>query len=340
MMKQTIFLKSVTVFGLLLVTANVNARPDWIDKEPVNYPHQQFVTATGSASKLELAKDRALANLVKVFELKIQEESIARSDTQVNVKDGEETVSKADRLERQISVQTDKVIDGARVVETWQDEEVFTYHALAILDRTQAGNNIRQEMSRLDDETETELDQVKKLTDPLQVMTGLNRALVNQQQRLSLQKMLKVIDLKGMGRSSLWSQAELNNQLEEALLNLKIGAVADKDPIGGLEKTLKAAMGNAGMPAVKGMGDYTLVVSLDVQDLGKREGWYWLRGKLSLKMVQVSSGQIRGEKQWPLKSSALERRETDDRLMSRVSKTLNKELKTVILSFATGTINN
>ena len=93
---------------------------------------------------------------MKVFELKIREESVSRSDTQVNVKEGEESYTKSSRLQQQISVRTDKVIDGARIAETWYDEEVLTYHALAVVDRKQAGNNIRQEMSRLDDETETE----------------------------------------------------------------------------------------------------------------------------------------------------------------------------------------
>lgn len=342
-MKKTVSPASLWIMALALVHSCVYAdsKPDWVDGESESFPYGQFITATGSASKAELAKDRALANLVKIFELKIQEESITRSDTRVNIKDGEESFTKSDRLEQQISVRTDKVIDGARIAESWHDEEVFVYHALAVLERKQAGNNIRQEMLRLDDETETELSQVKKLRDPLRVMAGLNRALDNQRQRLSLQRMLKVIDLSGKGRSPQWSLAELRHQLDEALNNLQIATATDSDPIGGLEQALQSAMGNAGVPAVNsGMSNYTMVASLDVQDLGKREGWYWLRGKLSLKLIEASSGKIRARKQWPLKVSALQRTETDSRLMTQVSKVLNKDLKAVILSFATGTTEN
>jgi len=149
--------------------------------------------------------------------------------------------------------------------------------------------------------------------------------------------MLKVVDLSGSGRRSLFSLAELSGRLDSFLQTMKIATATDNDPVGGLEQALKSAMGNAGFPAANAMPDYTLVIALDVKDLGKREGWYWLRGKLSLKLIESSSGKIRGHKQWPLKVSALQRTETDSRLMTQVTKILNKDLKAVVLSFATGT---
>ena len=338
-MKNKLLLKSVWAAGLLCFVqgAYSASQPEWINAASEAYPHEHFVTATGSSSQPELAKDRALANLMKVFELKIREDSVTRSDTQVNVKDGEESYTKSRRLQQQISVHTDKIIDGARIAETWYDEEVLTYHALAVVDRKQAGNNIRQEMSRLDDETETELKQSSAQKDPLRIMANLYQALQNQKQRSTLQKMLKVVDLSGKGRTALYSQAELSGKLDSFLQEMKIATATDNDPVGGLEQALKSAMGNAGFPAVNGMPDYTLVIGLDVKDLGKQEGWYWLRGKLSLKLIESSSGKIRGRKQWPLKISALQRTETDTRLMTQISKVLNKDLKAVVLSFATGT---
>ena len=137
MMKKHFFLKSVWMLVLLAIaqTACSSSRPNWVDVESETYPHEKFVTATGSASKPELAKDRALANLVKVFELKIQEQSTTRSDTQVNVKNGDEDFITSNRLQQQISVHTDKVIEGARIVENWLDDDVLTYHALAVLER-------------------------------------------------------------------------------------------------------------------------------------------------------------------------------------------------------------
>jgi hypothetical protein len=232
-------------------------------------------------------------------------------------------------------VRTDKVIQGARIAETWQDKTVLVYHSLAVLDRKQAGNNIREEMNRLDEETQTELNRSQSQPDPLLSMAALDKALGLQQQRDGLQKTLKVIDLNGRGHPSQWNMADLRGKLESKLQNLHFTATVDNDPIGRLDQALKSAMGNAGFPASNNSASFTLVASLDVQDLGMRQGWYWLRGKLSIKLLEPG-GKVRGRKQWPLKVSALQRNDSESRLMTQVSKKLNQELKAAIIAFSTG----
>lgn len=336
--KQNVVLISLfSFFGLLLSMALVVAddKPGWIESDPGEFPNDQYLTATGSAGKLEVAKDRALANLVKIIELHISESSTTRSDIEVQIKQGDETFSKSHQLSEQISIQTDKVINGARIVASWEDEETRVFHALAVLDRQQAANNIRHEMQRLDDETETELKHAESVSDSLLSMSALDKALLMQQQRLSLQDTLKVIDRNGRGHPAEWNLAELRGRLEQKLQQLKISTAVDHDPMGELERLLKSAMGNAGFPATDETPDFVLVTSLDVQDLGLREGWYWLRAKLTLSMIQAN-GKIRGSQEWPLKVSALQRNDAESRLMTQVSRTLNLQLKSAIIAFATG----
>jgi len=315
--------------------AHADGKPDWVSGDASFYPNSQYLTATGSASKAEVAKDRALGNLVKVFELHIQESSTTTSDTKVNILDDGESYTKKYHLAQHINIRTDKVIQGARVAETWLDKSVFTYHALAILDRKQAGTNIRLEMARLDRETQFELSRSSSQADSLLKMAALNKAVSLQDEREALQKTLKVIDLSGRGLPAKWNAADLRGKLESHLQSLSIATAVDNDPIGRLSQELKSAMGNTGFPAANGSASYTLVASLDVQDLGMRQGWYWLRGKLSVKLVEAN-GKIRGRKQWPLKVSALQRNDSESRLMTQVSKKLNQGLKTAILEFATG----
>jgi len=323
--------------GLFFISSTLSAdsKPDWVEGDAGFYPNSQYMTATGSASNAELAKNRALGNLSKVFETHINESSTTKTDTQVSIKDGAESYTKNTHLAQQIQVRTDKIINGARVAETWKDSVVFTHYALAVLDRSQAGNNIQSEMDRLDSETNVELQRSQSQTDVLLSMSALDAALLLQQERQALQKMLKVIDTRGKGSPSRWSLADLSGQLESKLQSLKIGTTVDNDPIGKLNQLLKSAMGNAGFPAVKGAAEFTLVANLDVQDLGFRQGWYWLRGKLSVKMVGAN-GKVRGRKEWPLKVSALQHNDAESRLMTLVSKSLDAELKPAILAFSTG----
>ena len=317
------------------VKGSSGSKPDWVNGEAGYYPNALYLTATGSASKPELAKDRALANLVKTFEVEVRENTTTRSDTNVSVKDGNESYTKNQRLNQQINLRTDKVVQGARVAESWLDKSVQTYHALAVLDRKQASANIRSEMSRLDQETETELSRSRAQSDPLLSMAALNKALDLQNQRLGMQNSLKVVDTSGRGQPSQWNLAELRGQLESQLQTLRIATSVDSDPLGRLGQALQSAMGNAGFPAANGSSDFSLVANLDVQDLGVRDGWHWLRGKLSVKLVEAN-GKIRGRKEWPLKVSAQQRNDAESRLMSQVSKKLNQELKDSIIAFATG----
>ncbi len=335
---NNIHLTSVILFTSLLIVSRLllaDPKPDWVEGSADFYPNDQYMTATGSASNAELAKDRALNNLSKIFESHIKATTSTKSDTRVSIKDGEESYTKNQHLAEQIQVRTDKIINGARVAETWKDDTVFTYHSLAVLERKQATTNIKQEMQRIDSETQVELERSNAQKDKLLSMSALDKAVLLQLERQTLQKMLKVIDTRGLGSPSQWSLSELKGQLETKLQSLDIGAAVDNDPIGKLDQSLKSAMGNSGFPARSGTSQYMLVASLDVQDLGFRQGWYWLRGKLSVKLVSAS-GKVRGRKQWPLKVSALQHNDAESRLMSQVSVTLNNELKSAVLEFATG----
>lgn len=338
-LRAGLFVGLLAIMQIACVGAGVKSssgdKPDWVDGDAGFYPNNKYLVASGSASNAELAKDRAMGNLSKIFETKIRENSTTTSDTRVSVRDGQESYTKNQRLAQNINIRTDKVINGARIAEIWFDKPVLTYHALAVLDRQQAGNNMRQEMHRLDEETDTELARSNSQPDALMSMAALNKALDLQRQRQALQASLKVIDLSGKGQPSEYNLADLRGRLENKLQSLRITTSVDQDPLGRLDQTLKSAMGNAGFPSANGGGDFTLVANLDVQDLGMREGWHWLRGKLSVRLLEAN-GKVRGRKEWPLKVSALQRNDAESRMMTQVSKKLNNELKPAILSFATG----
>ena len=311
------------------------SKPDWVEGDADMYPNEHYLVASGSASSPELAKDRALGNLVKIFESHIKESSTTQSDTRVQIKNGKESYSKDHHLAQQISIRTDKVIQGARIAETWLDKSVQLHYALAVLDRAQAGNNMRDEMRRLDEETRVELTRSEGQPDGLLAMAALNQAVNLQREREALQKTLKVIDLSGKGAPEQWNMAELRGKLETQLQALRIATHVEADSTGKLDQILRSAMANAGFPAAGNESAYTLVADLDVQDLGLREGWYWLRGKLSVKLIEAN-GKIRGRKEWPMKVSALQRNDAESRMMTQVAQKLDQEIKPAMLSFATG----
>ena len=141
--------------------------PEWVQSEPDMYPNFNYLSATGSAGNAEQAQARALSNLAKIFEVQIREVSTTTQDIQTQKSQDTETVEKRQRVASTVNLKTDKMIQGARVAEQWQNAADLTYHALAVLDRAHAGTNIRTEMNRLDEETQYAMNQRKLRDDDL-----------------------------------------------------------------------------------------------------------------------------------------------------------------------------
>ena len=317
------------------VHVNADGQPDWVNAEPVDYPNASYVYATGSASKAEVAKDRALGNLAKIFELQIRQSSTTTQDVQTHKSEGVESVESTARIASKVNVHTDKMINGARIAEQWQNPDDLTHYALAVLDRTQAGNNIRSEINRLDRETAFTVANADSRQQALLKVADLQDAIVMQSERNSLQKTLKIIDLNGTGKPSGWSLAELIEQQEQALQSLNMRGVVLVDSVGGLDKILQAAMANAGFAPSSDDAGFTLSAAMETQDVMKKEGWYWLRGTLVVRLADPD-GTILGNKSWPLKVSSVQQNQLNQRMLAEIDNKLKSELKSTVLSFATG----
>ncbi len=312
---------------------SISDSPQWVSGEPDMYPNFKYLSATGSASKAEQAKARALSNLAKIFEVQIREVSTTSQDVKSSRKDGVETVESSARIASTVNLKTDKMIQGARIAEQWQNSADLTYHALAVLDRTQAGNNIRGEMKRLDEETQYALDQQKKRSDALLKISDLHKANGLQQSRQTLQKTLKIIDVKGKGAPALWNLAELSEQLQRALRALPLQTTIKTDDIGGLNNILQGAASKAGFN-IGGSG-YQLAASLEAQQPINRDGWYWLRATLKIELIAQDGVTVIGYKSWPLKVSASSPSQLNARMLKTVDKKLKQELLNSVLEFAT-----
>ena len=314
-------------------SASSDRKPGWISGENADYPSRLYITGTGSASSLEVAKNRARANLSKVFEAKIKAQTESMEDIKTKIRNGKETFTKDINVLEKINISTDEVLEGTRIAETWKDKSVFEYYALAVLERSQAGKNIRQQIDALDAATETDLARSQSAGDQLLAMAAVDKAYRSQLERQVLQRTLKIIDLKGVGKPAKWNLADLRAKLENTLLAMKISVEANGDAK--LAQLVKGAMSKAGFPASNGQGDFRLVSTMNTVDVGMRQGWYWLRGKITVKLIEAASGKVRGTHSWNLKVSANSKGVALSRLMTKADKQMKKDLKNIVLKFAT-----
>jgi len=307
--------------------------PEWVRGEPDMYPNFKYMSATGSASKAEQAKARALSNLAKIFEVQIREVSTTSQDTQTSKKGDIETVESSARIASTVNLKTDKMVQGARIAEQWQSSADLTYYALAVLDRTQAGNNIRSEMRRLDEETQHALDQHASRNDALLKISDLHKANMLQQDRQTLQRTLKIIDLKGNGYPAKWSLAELDEQLQRELRSLPLKTAIKADDIGGLGNILQGAASKAGFNVAN--AGYQLAASLETQQPIDQGDWHWLRATLKIELIAQDGVTVIGYQSWPLKVSASNPSQLEARMLKEADKKLKQELLNSVLEFAT-----
>lgn len=331
--KFTVLLAALFLTACMQSTGGMSSSeaPGWVSAEPDMYPNFKYLSATGSASKVEQAKARALSNLAKIFEVQIREVSTTTQDVQSSKTAGIETVESKARVASTVNLKTDKMVQGARVAEQWQNSKDLTYHALAVLDRAQAGNNIRGEMDRLDEETRFSLAQKANRNDVLLKISDLSKANELQHERAILQKTLKIIDVRGKGSPAQWNLAELDEQLQQMLRSLPLQGVVKVDDVGGLSNILQAAASGAGFN-IGGTG-YQLAASLQAQQPVKQDDWYWQRATLKIELIAQDAVTVIGYQSWPLKVSAGNPSQLQARMLKATDAKLKQELLDSIITF-------
>ena len=335
-MKRLVF---IAALGLALGACATGAKkdqPDWIDGSDSRYPAARYLKGVGSADTLGRAQDRARANLAKNFEVAVAE---ASTDVQAFERkaEGEEVeTASEERVTRALQVNTDVVLEGVRVAESWQDPETKTRYALALLDRSQASMNLRQEIARLDRATDAVMRAGAGTADQMRRAGSVERAIGLQRQRDVHQRLLKVVDQSGRGVPPVWNLQKLELQLDQELAMIRIGVASESASLE-LNRLLAGGVAAAGFDHAQ-PGEpqtYLLVGRLQRQDLGKRDGWYWLRGQLVIELREEFDARVVGTHTWSLKVSATDHQSARVRLLNEADQILKRELRSVVLGFAT-----
>jgi hypothetical protein len=203
------------------------------------------------------------------------------------------------------------------------------------LPRLQAALGLRQDVERLDAATRGYVAQARNSQDLLAQLAAANRAHDTQRERDGVQRALQVVDVTGRGVDPEFNSGQLASDLDALLKRVRIKpqvAAGSQDALG---RILSAALSAAGfMPDAGGSAPYVLVGSLQLDDLGLIEGWYWMRGTLEVHLAEEGSGKVRGNKRWEIKTSSAQKATAQRRALDEADALLKKELRPAILGFA------
>jgi len=330
--------------------ATKSAQPDWVIGESDQYRHADFLLGRGQASAQEEAKDRARADIAKVFQVAV---TVASEDVQrfkthaANDQMANDVAKEKDSLgqyenqySRRITTRTEQVVRGIQIAELWQDPATHNYHVLAILPRLQAANSLRQEIGELDEITRRHIGHAQNHTDLFLKIASASLALASQQARETVQKSLQVVDRTGQGVATTLSSAQLQANLSELVQRVKLAPSIAADAPQGLAEIVAGALAHAGyLLENQKQAEFIVQVQLNLTDLGLQEGWYWQRGNLEITLTEAASGRVRGTQRWLIKSSAPDKSGAAKRAMNQVDTVLKQEMGAAIITMATGHSN-
>ena len=322
---------AIIATGILLFgCASTPSTPDWINGKSAKYPDNQYLVGRGQADVPEDARNRARADLAKILEVAISAKSSDVTTYSSGPAGGTDS-----QVSRSIATRTDQIVRGIQIPETWQNPQTKSTYALAVLPRSQAAMGLRADIDRLDAATRGYVAQARGAPDLLVQIASASRAPDSQRERDGVQRALQVIDVTGQGVAPEQNSGQLAADLSALLkrVHMKPQAPGSQE----LERMLSAALSAAGfVPDAGAAAPYVLFGSLQLDDLGVIDGWYWMRGTLEVQLTDTGSGKVRGNKRWEIKTSSPQKATAQRRTMDEADATLKRELRPAILGFATG----
>jgi hypothetical protein len=310
------------------------SEPDWINGNSADYPNAHYLTGRGQSENAAVARDRARADLARIFQVNISEQSEDSIKHSRQSSDGISLTTLEAETSRNIVSRTEHTLTDVEIAELWQHPKSKQFYALAVLDRLKAGNSLRAEIQQLDKMVTKSIAQAKQQTELLAQIGAAGRAVEHQVVRQNLQRRLRVVDSTGTGVSDGQNLAALIDDRNSLLKRLRIGSSITSDPLGGLDAVIEGALSHAGFRNESLKPDYELSAHLTLDDFRDDRGWYWYRGTLLITLSEVSNNRNLGTHRWNVKVAAQLPDVAARRVMGDLDGQLKNELRSVIIGFA------
>ncbi len=324
-------LSLLLIVSLLSACSTTSKQPEWINAGSTEYPATAYLLGRGQSDNRALAQDRARADLSKIFQLRITEQS----EDLVTFVAQDQLVGKTEgSASRYITTQTDQIIEGIRIAELWQDPNNAQFHALAVLERNRAANDLRQAIQSQDAATDYEITLAKQQNDLFNKIGHASQAVAIQSSRHENQRILKIIDPTGIGIPATHNLTRLRSQRDELLQRVHIELEILNDPLGGIEPILQGALASAGFEhSSRANANFRLETDLQLDGFTDTKGWHWYRGSLQINLINKTGGESQGSHRWDIKVAAQNPGTAAQRVRDTLNKQLNTELRSVIISF-------
>lgn len=261
----------------IFVTAcsGLGDKPDWVDQESSHYSNERYLTASAQGDSRQVADNRALANLAKVFQVSVVDKSVDFSEARIS--QGE--VENRQNLSRVVNTNALQVLRGARIAEHWQEPDSSRFTSLAIIEKKPAAAAFTAEIKAADNFTRDAINYAASAPNHLLALNALEGARQRQINRANDNHNLRVVT--GNDIAPKYTVESLTKQIRTGLSQLNFTANANNAKY--LE-TLQSAIATVGANVVE-QGGYKLSLTVEKQAVTQKQAWYWQRGSIALEVL-------------------------------------------------------
>jgi len=229
--------------------------------DSLGFPDEDYLKATGSGKTPIDARRQAMAELSQIFESRVSSSftSISRSAVTGNAAEiVENEAASAIRIESDVRVQ------GARIGNIWEDRDAGLFHALAVLDRKNAGRTWTSRLEAIDNEIHAQSLALETMTGRLSRMAALNRIMGGINQRERLETRLRVIDYPVEDLSGV-SLGSLAGELAALKAGLRIYVYIFGEYTDRAGEIIARALSRKGIVLVQETGDANVQVQVRIE---------------------------------------------------------------------------
>ncbi len=208
-------LTAMATFGLLVLLVLLaqgcgkkSSTPPVDEKNP-DFPKTRYLTAEGGGATEMDARRQALAELSSIFESRVQSQTTSLATSSL----GSDNLERFEKtIESRIQVISSVRLEGAEIGKVWQDKEGESFHALAVLDRVDAGRIWTHDLEIVDNRLRAEALALETIKGRLPRMAALNKIMFLSLERNVLESRLAVVDYPALSQLEL-DMAKLISQL-------------------------------------------------------------------------------------------------------------------------------
>ncbi len=283
-----------------------------------------YFTAEGTGQSESEAHDQALSEMSRRFEAKVLSDTYDRTSAII---DSTGETFRA-HIEDNIRVISAVKLEGARIDRTWFDNEKGIYHAIAVLDRHQAGENWQSEIKDIDDKIEGEFRMLDTIDSKFMKFGSLMTILNNWIEREVLVSRLRVIGFSDTGTRS-YDIKRVFNMVPQLKADMLVFLEVTGEYGHEMENKLSEALNKAGfvLSDKRNKADVLITgkVEADPVELNN-PGWKFARARVSLTIVDALTGSAVGEVSDDARSGHSTYKEAVHKAVKKITVTASEKL--------------